>query len=240
MKTIYVTLALSLAVMAVLVVLSGAWRSTVNKNNTALTTNVMAMEDDKQVMATHGGKETSYETAADTLITKAVTEDFEDEELPVSTEKVIADEPLPDFMTPVSGYVMKGHSGDTPVFSVTMNDYRPHVGVDIYANEGDDVFAAADGVITDVWEDPLSGYCLSITHSGGAVSIYRNIDPTLPENITAGVEVSAGEVVATIGDSSLLEIADEAHLHYELEIDGAAVDPTLYIEFPADDTDYEG
>lgn len=234
MRTIYVTLALSLTVMAVLVVLSGAWRSTVDKDRAALTTDVMANGDDKQVMATNAGKVTSYETE-----TVAVTEDFEDEP-PVSTEKVMAEEPLPDFITPVSGYVMKGHSGDTPVFSVTMNDYRPHVGVDIYAGEGDDVFAAADGVITDVWEDPLAGYCLSITHSGGAVSIYRNIDPTLPDNICAGAEVSAGEVVATVGDSSLLEIADEAHLHYELEIDGEAVDPTMYIEFPANDTDYEG
>lgn len=240
MKTIYITLALSLTIMAVLTVLSGVWRQSVNNNDPMITTDVMMNEADKQVMAQQNSDKTTAVTDSVIESSVAVTENFEDELHNETTENVIADEPLPDFIAPVSGYVMKGHSMDLPVFSITMNDYRPHTGVDLYANAGDDVFAAASGVIADVWEDPLEGFCISIEHSGGAVSIYKNLDPTLPNSVSSGVEVKAGEVIATVGDSSMVEIAEEAHLHYELEIDGEQVDPTMYIAFPEGDTEYEG
>jgi len=230
MKTIYITLAVSLVIMAFLVVLSGAWRRAERDVSVLSTTEAMAQEDDRQVMAnrTDNAEETTAGTTAAIAETSLITE-----------EPAIA-ETLPEFISPVDGYVMKEHSGDTPVFSVTMNDYRPHIGVDVYAPAGDDVFASAEGEISNIWEDPMSGNCISITHSGGAVSIYRNMSPTLPENITVGAKVSAGEVIGSVGESSLLEIADDPHVHFELTIDGVAVDPAMYITFDSDDTEYEG
>lgn len=229
MRTIYVTLALSLIMIAVLIALSASFKKAEKDGIESSTMAVMITTDEElPVMAqTTATTEVHTETTA-TTVTEAETE---------HKEEVIA---LPEFIAPVSGGILKSHSGDTPVFSITMNDYRPHQGVDIAGPMGSDVYAAADGVISEIWEDPMSGNCISIKHEGNAVSIYRNLSPTVPEGIAVGTAVTGGEVIGSIGESSLLEIADESHLHFELMIDGSQVDPANYITFNEADTNYEG
>lgn len=153
---------------------------------------------------------------------------------------VNAEEQLPDFISPVTGAVSKGHSVDVPVFSVTMNDYRTHTGVDIAAESGAPVRAVADGIVKEIWEDPMMGCCLSLEHSGGAVSIYKNLAPQIPENMTAGTAVRAGDTVGSVGESAMIELAESSHLHYELQIDGASVDPADFMLIGSEDTAYEG
>lgn len=216
-RSLYITLALAMVALAVLVALTGIWRGS---RDAAVT------DDGLPVMAGRTEENTSGTTASGN-VSATVSEK--------STTEAVTDAPanaLPTFTVPASGAVAKSHSGDAPVFSLTMNDYRPHSGVDISAKLGDDVYAAADGQIGEVWEDPMCGTCMSVKHAGGAVSIYKNLSPEIPDNIAAGVRVSAGEAIASVGESSLVEIADEPHLHYELEIDGVSVDPAEYIAFP--------
>ena len=52
-----------------------------------------------------------------------------------------------EWSAPASGEIVKNYSADVPVFSLTMEDYRIHSGIDISGNAGDDVLAAADGVL---------------------------------------------------------------------------------------------
>ena len=138
---------------------------------------------------------------------------------------------LPEFASPVSGYLINGHSDTVPVFSVTMNDYRTHTGVDIFAEPGEAVCAAADGVIGAIWEDPMMGTCMTVVHSGGAVSTYKGIYQTIPDGIAQGVAVTKGQPIAAVGDTALAEVEEESHVHYELAVDGVSVDPCLYMEF---------
>lgn len=137
----------------------------------------------------------------------------------------------PEFSAPANGTVAKGHSETVLVYSMTMNDYRTHSGVDIVVSEGEDVRAAASGVIEEIWEDPMWGYCVSISHEGDAVSVYKNLSRESFEELAVGDEVSAGDVIGSVGDTALCELADEAHLHFELKIGGIAVDPEEYITF---------
>ena len=138
---------------------------------------------------------------------------------------------LPEFSVPVNGLVMKHHSSDTPVFSQTMNDYRVHLGIDIEAEAGDPVVASADGVVSEVWTDPMMGRCVSVSHDGGAVSVYKNLAYELAEGIEPGAKVKQGDVLGAAGESAIIEIADETHVHYEMMIDGVQVDPEEYIDF---------
>ena len=62
----------------------------------------------------------------------------------------------------------------------------------------------------------------------------------MPDGITVGTAVHAGDRIGAIGESALMEIADSPHLHYELEIDGVSVDPADYMLIGSDDTGYEG
>ena len=135
-----------------------------------------------------------------------------------NSEKIVStDGEIPTFTPPVGGAVIVSFSDVTPVFSVTMNDYRTHPAVDIEAESGSAIAAAADGVIGAVWDDPMMGKCITVVHSG----------------ITEGAWVSSGQVIAAVGDSALQEIAEESHVHYELSVGGQAVDPAKYIDFTA-------
>ena len=139
---------------------------------------------------------------------------------------------LPDFSLPVNGEISIDFSDSVPVFSQTMNDYRTHLGVDISANLGDSVLAVAKGVVTNVWDDPFMGKCVSIEHSGNAVSIYKNLDPKVADGIIIGASVEKGDIIGAVGESAMNELASEPHLHYELKVNGGHVDPKKFFKFP--------
>ena len=139
---------------------------------------------------------------------------------------------LPSFSLPVSGEIDLDYSDSVPVFSQTMNDYRTHLGVDIKAELGTPVLAVADGTVSSVWSDPFMGTCVSIDHSGNSVSIYKNLATEVAEGITVGAEVKSGDVICSIGETAMNEIAQEPHLHYELKVDGNHVDPKMHFKFP--------
>lgn len=150
-----------------------------------------------------------------------------------SAEDVMAEPSLPEFVSPARGNVSKSHSETVLVYSLTTDDYRTHTGIDIEGNLGDIVVAAADGVVKSVYEDPMWGYCVSIVHEGDAVSTYKNLSPDVIEELTAGDLVKAGDVIGAVGESALLETAEEPHLHFELTVEGVSVDPEDYFEVPA-------
>ena len=132
------------------------------------------------------------------------------------------------YSAPLEGEVMKGYSEDLPVFSVTLGDFRVHTGVDIAAEIGDAVVAAARGVVTRVYHDPFFGQTVEVTHEGGVVTRYSNLDKNVP--VKEGDNVKSGDKVGQVGDTSLTELADEAHLHFEITVNGNGVDPIDFIE----------
>lgn len=151
---------------------------------------------------------------------------------------------LPSFSLPVSGKLSGVHDSELQVFSPTMNDYRIHLGIDILANEGTPVCAVADGTVTQIWEDVRMGQCIAIKHNGDAVSIYKNVSIDLPEGIVEGAKVKAGQQIASVGSTAMVEIADESHLHFEMTVGGLSVDPLEYftnndVETLQKDTAYE-
>lgn len=143
---------------------------------------------------------------------------------------VSVDDKLPSFSLPVNGALIKSHDPDIQVFSNTMNDYRVHLGVDIVTEQSAPVYAAADGKIDKIWEDVLMGYCIAIKHSGGCYTIYKNLAATLPEGIAEGVSVRSGQLIASVGESAMVEIAEEPHLHFEMTVADLSVDPLKYFD----------
>ncbi len=137
---------------------------------------------------------------------------------------------LPTFCAPTGGTLAKSHDSEKQVFSDTMNDYRVHLGLDIETALNAPVYAAADGTVAEVWEDPLMGQCVAVKHSGDAVSIYKNLAAEVAEGIEAGSKVEAGQVIAYVGESAMTELADEPHLHFELTVAGLQVDPLDYLD----------
>ena len=131
------------------------------------------------------------------------------------------------FLAPVSGTITKPHSQDTPVFSETLEEWRVHLGLDISTADDAGVYAVADGEVSAVFSDPLLGYTVEVTHGNGIKSRYSNLSA---EGLPAVSDsVKAGQKIATVGYSAITEIADETHLHFEMFVDGKAVNPLDYI-----------
>ncbi len=132
------------------------------------------------------------------------------------------------YALPVTGKLMKAHDPTIQVFSNTMGDYRVHLGLDIATAAEAPVYAAADGKIEKVWTDSLMGTCLAISHADETVTVYKNLAAELAAGITEGVSVKQGQEIARVGDTAVLEMADEPHLHFEMTVSGIAVDPLKY------------
>ena len=135
-----------------------------------------------------------------------------------------------EWVCPAVGNVIKEYSADVPVFSLTMEDYRVHTGVDIAGDAGDDVCAAADGVIEDVYYDPMMGQTVVIAHANGYKTVYQNMQKAVPDGVTVGAAVTGGQKIGSIGDTALIEISESPHLHFQMTCDGRSVDPLSYIE----------
>jgi murein DD-endopeptidase MepM/ murein hydrolase activator NlpD len=126
------------------------------------------------------------------------------------------------------GTVIKSHSATTPVFSTTLEEWRIHTGIDISCDDGAEVCAAEAGVVSRIFNHPMLGKTVEITHNETHKSLYSNLD-NLSVSLNVGDAVEAGAVIGKIGDSSVSELADEPHLHFEMVVNGESVNPLDYI-----------
>ena len=156
-----------------------------------------------------------------------------------NTDAGIEDEnALPTFTKPLADCTIDVDYSDTVlVFSLTMNDYRTHTAVDLSATLGQEVMAVADGVVNNIWQDPFMGTCISIEHTGNAVSYYKNLDPVVKEGLVIGSSVKAGDVIGAVGESAMNEISQDPHLHFELKVNDKHVDPKEHVKLPTPEVD---
>lgn len=130
-------------------------------------------------------------------------------------------EPL-RFQLPLDGEIIGGYSPDALVWSETMGQWQTHPGIDIAAQMGEVVVSCADGVVSDLWRDPIWGYVIEIEHRDGYVSTYANLSTI--NLVSAGESVVAGQTISAVGDSADCEADMPWHLHFALEKDGDSVD----------------
>ncbi|MBE6602621.1 MAG: M23 family metallopeptidase [Ruminococcaceae bacterium] len=176
-----------------------------------------------------------------TTVTPAPTET---EEIPDNDTPTIKDESVPELALPVSGKLIKSHSVDTQVFSQTMKDWRVHLGVDIATSANAPVSSVAAGTVEKIWEDPMMGWCVAVKHSEDCMTIYKNLAKTMAEGLAVGNTVQKGQLLGYVGDTALLEVAEDPHLHMEMTLKGLQVDPLEYfsaavLKTLSEDTIYE-
>ncbi|MBQ4354193.1 MAG: peptidoglycan DD-metalloendopeptidase family protein [Clostridia bacterium] len=146
------------------------------------------------------------------------------------TVSAMQSELLPVFTLPVDAPVSKGFSGEVPVFSYTMNDYRTHCGIDFACPAGTEIRAAADGTICSLTDHPMMGVTVGISHSGGAVTWYKGLSEESLSLVKTGDSVRRGQVIGTSGSTALIESAEEDHMHFELQVNGAYENPGEFMK----------
>ena len=99
-----------------------------------------------------------------------------------------------------------------------------HSGIDIPAEQGAVILAAADGTVTEVGFDKEKGSYLVLDHGDGLTTLYgccRDVE------VREGDTVKAGEMVAAVGSTG---ISTGPHLHFEVRQDGEAQNPVVYFD----------
>ena len=130
-------------------------------------------------------------------------------------------------VSPLVGEEVAAFSVDELKYNETLGDWRTHDGIDIAAEVGTQVLAACSGTVTQVIDDDLMGTSVTIAHDGGYETVYSNLQsvPTVSE----GQGVSAGEVIGSVGCTSIAEFAVPAHLHFAVTKDGVPCDPKEFL-----------
>lgn len=99
-----------------------------------------------------------------------------------------------------------------------------HAGVDLAAPVGTPVHATADGVVGKAeW---FGGYGLFVALEHGA-SLETRYGHMSRLNVAAGQQVHKGDIVGYVGTTGR---STGPHLHYEVRVDGAAVNPLAYMQ----------
>ncbi|MEE9276666.1 MAG: M23 family metallopeptidase [bacterium] len=98
-----------------------------------------------------------------------------------------------------------------------------HAGIDIVARRGSPVSAPADGVVIMASRESGYGNTIEIRHLQGITTRYAHNQKML---VRVGQRVRRGQVIARVGSSGR---STGPHLHYEVRLNGLAVNPRIYI-----------
>lgn len=102
---------------------------------------------------------------------------------------------------------------------------RTHTGIDIGAPTGTPIKAAAGGtVIFSGWKGTL-GKLVVVSHGNGVQTYYAHCSSLL---VSSGQTVSAGQLIAKMGNTGR---STGPHLHFEIRLNGYAINPQSYIGF---------
>ena len=130
-------------------------------------------------------------------------------------------------VSPLSGKTVASYSMEALSYNQTTRDWRVHNGMDIAAEAGSPVCAAADGEVITVAEDETLGHMVRIRHLGGYESCYASLDEEIA--VKPGDTVTAGQVIGTVGDTALVETALGDHLHFAVFSQGQPMDPAQFL-----------
>ncbi|MEM7666812.1 MAG: M23 family metallopeptidase [Pseudomonadota bacterium] len=114
-----------------------------------------------------------------------------------------------------SGYGMRNH----PV----LRKRRRHKGVDLAAPTGTPVYATADGVIERADWFSSYGLYIAIDHGADMETRYAHLSKLA---VAAGERVRKGDLIGYVGSTGR---STGPHLHYEVRVDGLAVNPIPYM-----------
>ena len=147
---------------------------------------------------------------------------------PPQTQATVPSKPLKTGL-PVQGSEAAVYSMDALSYNETTRDWRVHNGVDIAADAGTEVCAAADGEVYTVYEDDSMGYTVVIRHDGGYLTRYASLSQDIP--VKSGDAVSAGQVIGYVGNTGNVYSTGGGgyHLHLELRVNRARVNPLAYV-----------
>lgn len=130
-------------------------------------------------------------------------------------------------VSPVEGETVAAYAMDCLSYNETTRDWRVHNGVDIAAELGTNVRAAADGTVYTVYEDETMGMTVVIRHEDGYITKYSSLADEV--SVQPGDTVEMGQVIGCVGQTALLESAIGPHVHFSVSCNDEIIDPAEFL-----------
>ena len=144
------------------------------------------------------------------------------ETVPPSTEKRAL-----KTMSPVEGAPIFGYSMEALSYNQTTRDWRVHNGIDLAADAGTPVMAAADGEVYTVYQDNTMGNTVVIRHNDGYTTCYSSLADNL--TIRPGDKVVMGDTIGYAADSAIVESTLGSHVHFSVTHYDEPMDPQEFL-----------
>ena len=130
--------------------------------------------------------------------------------------------------SPLTGETLVSYAMDCLTYNPTTRDWRTHDGIDVAAEAGAEVCAAADGTVSSVYSDEEMGMTVVISHEDGYTTKYSCLGGEVP--VKPGDMVKMGQVIGTVGQTALMESALGDHLHFSVTKEEKTVDPADFLK----------
>lgn len=162
----------------------------------------------------------------------AGTEEAGSEEMPVAAG--VAIDPLEGYtfgensvlMWPIAGNIVMNYSMDSTILHKTLGTYKTNPAINISAEIGTNVGAAASGIVQSIYDSEETGTTMVIAVGSGYVTTYGLLDNLAVEE---GDSVTAGQVIGTVGAPTAYYVEEGPNVYFAVSKDGTPVDPTEYL-----------
>lgn len=176
-----------------------------------------------------GGGETKDGVSEEDVTEAMVELQSEDEVLEADSEAVAAQiQPELTFSEadslamPFAGNVLINYSADKSVYFPTLQQYKCNPALVLAATSGESVKAAANGMVSRIYDDPMTGKTVVMNLGNGYELTYGQLQEV---TVSEGTYVAEGEIFAQIAEPTRYYAVEGSNLYLKLTKDGVPVNP---------------
>ena len=154
------------------------------------------------------------------------------DETPTPVQEPIQEPDVPvvkviSFIMPVKNATAVEDYTETLAYNSTLKRFEAHKAIDFFAEDGTPVYAAYDGVVSDVKTTLLTGTTVTIDHGNGLFTVYNSL--TDGDKVFVGQSVKQGAEIGSVSTSNRQESKEGAHLHFQVVENGETINPAKYL-----------
>ena len=124
---------------------------------------------------------------------------------------------------PLTGEIVMAYSMDHVIYDKTLDQYRTNSSISIASEEGAEVRAAADGLVTAVEKSRENGRTVVLEHGNGWQTTYCQLQDDVPVDV--GSVVKQGQVLGNVSAPSMYSVLLGPHLDFSVARSGVVMNP---------------
>lgn len=176
------------------------------------------------------GKTKDGEEEAAEEVKQAVVELQSDDEVTEASSEAVAAQIQPELtfseadslVMPLVGNVLINYSADKSVYFPTLKQYKCNPALVIAATAGESIKAAAPGMVSRIYNDPVTGQTVVMSLGNGYELTYGQLKEV---SVSEGAYVAEGEIFAQVAEPTRYYTEEGCNLYMKLTKDGVPVNP---------------